>query len=109
MGTVKKGSKGIAVHWLQRDLLSLGYELTIDGVCGVDTVQAIKAFQRDHGLTEDGVAGPITWDTLNAAMEQTTPEVTETPAPSDDALAQVLEEAKKVVQMLSELIRKAGG
>jgi peptidoglycan hydrolase-like protein with peptidoglycan-binding domain len=33
----------------------------IDGLCGKDTVAAIKAYQKKHGLTVDGVVGLNTW------------------------------------------------
>lgn len=45
---------------LQHDLEGLAYwcgENGQDGCCGNDTVEAIKAFQREHNLTADGVAG----------------------------------------------------
>lgn len=32
----------------------------VDGVPGPATTEAVKRFQREHGLTEDGVAGPDT-------------------------------------------------
>lgn len=48
---------------LQHDLEGIGYwcgEGGQDGCCGTDTVNAIKAFQREYGLTVDGIAGPST-------------------------------------------------
>ena len=33
----------------------------VDGLCGPDTVAAIKAYQRKHGLTADGIVGVKTW------------------------------------------------
>lgn len=44
-----------AVIAAQRALLQLGYKLgKADGVTGVATERAIKAFQKDHGLAEEG-------------------------------------------------------
>jgi len=44
-----------AVTQAQRALLQLGYKLgKPDGAAGPATVRAIQAFQKDHGLAEDG-------------------------------------------------------
>lgn len=45
------------------------YTGTIDGSRGPKTIAAIKAFQRDHGLTVDGVYGPKTDARLIAAIK----------------------------------------
>jgi len=34
---------------------------SVDGVFGRGTLRAVKAFQRRHGLTPDGVGGPAAW------------------------------------------------
>src|SRR4051794_3028384 len=52
----KKGSHGPRVVVVQR---ALG--LHADGAFGTRTARAVKAFQRRHGLTPDGVVGPATW------------------------------------------------
>lgn len=50
---------------LQRTLQALGYNPgPIDGALGPRTRQAIRAFQSEHGLTPDGIAGPATWAEL---------------------------------------------
>jgi putative chitinase len=53
--TVKRGSQGPTVAKLQA---ALG--LTADGVFGIGTEAALKAWQAKHGLAADGVAGPKT-------------------------------------------------
>jgi peptidoglycan hydrolase-like protein with peptidoglycan-binding domain len=39
----------------------------IDGTFGPKTKNAVKAFQKDHGLTQDGVVGPNTWSKLSTS------------------------------------------
>jgi hypothetical protein len=52
-----------------QSLLSEAGELTIpmSGHMDAETVAAIKNFQREHGLTPDGVVGPVTQRALKAA------------------------------------------
>ncbi len=38
----------------------------IDGIFGDDTTKLVKAFQKDKGLTQDGVVGEKTWGALEA-------------------------------------------
>lgn len=59
-------SRGDGVKWMQWELLQAGYNLAIDGDCGTKTVAAIIAFQRNKGLTDDGLAGIGTRTALKA-------------------------------------------
>ena len=60
------GKRGNDVRELQRMLNALGYNCgTIDGIYGSKTYNAVWAFQRDNGLTKDGIAGPNTLRALN--------------------------------------------
>ncbi len=55
------GSTGEEVRQIQQKLKSAGYYSgAVDGVYGAKTLSAVKAFQRDCGLTADGIAGPKT-------------------------------------------------
>lgn len=64
-GTMRSGDKGQTVRDLQTRLQELGYyDGKIDGDFGSGTKNAVKAFQRQHGLTSDGVAGPKTLTVL---------------------------------------------
>ena len=68
--TIRRGSKGEDVRYVQTILYSLGYGLGsygIDGDFGRATEAAVKEFQRDHGLNQDGVVGPLTYDALEKA------------------------------------------
>src|SRR5659263_148274 len=55
------GSKGSEVTQIQTKLKSLGlYTITVDGIYGTKTRGAVLAFQRQKGLTADGIAGSAT-------------------------------------------------
>ncbi|MFI8952181.1 peptidoglycan-binding protein [Streptomyces sp. NPDC053750] len=62
--TVKAGSKGTAVKALQHQLTANGHTVDADGVYGPATAAKVKAFQKAHRLTPDGIAGPNTWSAL---------------------------------------------
>lgn len=69
--TVSRGSTGKDVTALQTYLIHLGYSCGdngADGVFGSGTRAAVRAFQRDHGLTVDGIAGRKTWAALFEAL-----------------------------------------
>ncbi len=57
----KLGSQGDEVRRIQKKLKSLGYyNGAVDGVYGTNTRKAVKNFQKNCGITADGVAGPKT-------------------------------------------------
>ena len=62
--TLKMGSKGDYVVIAQGRLVVAGYDIVVDGNFGPKTKQAVIQFQKDHGLTPDGVIGPKTWAKL---------------------------------------------
>jgi peptidoglycan hydrolase-like protein with peptidoglycan-binding domain len=70
MPTIKNNSKGQAVKVAQILLNTLGYKgsngkvLSTDGICGANTVYAIKAYQKANGLEADGIVGKMTWLSL---------------------------------------------
>lgn len=59
--TLRPGDGGTLVRNLQQSLKSQGY-LTddADGKYGLATFEAVKRFQADNGLSQDGIAGPAT-------------------------------------------------
>ena len=66
--SIRRGSKGKYVTLAQTALINKGYDLGkygADGDYGPATEAAVKKFQQDHGLTQDGVIGPATWDALD--------------------------------------------
>jgi Putative peptidoglycan binding domain/CHAP domain len=65
---------GPAVLQLQQKLAALGYAPgKLDGVYGVATAGAVRAFQRDNKLTIDGVVGTETRAALRTAKKPTLP------------------------------------
>jgi peptidoglycan hydrolase-like protein with peptidoglycan-binding domain len=68
--TVKQGSKGEVVARLQQYLNQLGAqpELIPDGLFGVKTYAAVRAFQQKNTLTVDGIVGPHTWAAIKAQL-----------------------------------------
>ena len=64
---VRKGNINDDVRQVQSKLVALGYSIGrcgIDGFFGNDTEEAVKQFQRDYGIKDDGIIGPITWAKL---------------------------------------------
>lgn len=59
-----KGAKEHPVPTLQYLLRSRGHTVTADGIFGPKTDEAVRAFQRQKGLTVDGIVGPRTWTAL---------------------------------------------
>ncbi len=82
-GVLKKGDRGDEVRELQRKLIQLGYlSGSADGIYGNDTVSAVKAFQKNMGLTADGEAGASTLAALNSAASTPIPTAAPTPVPT---------------------------
>lgn len=64
MQTIKKGSSGEDVKTLQKKL-----NIAVDGIFGNSTDAAVRAYQKAHGLTSDGIVGPHTWEYLGFAPQ----------------------------------------
>ena len=78
--TLKKSVSGAQVVLLQTILNSLGYNCgTPDGNFGKQTEAAVKAFQKQYGLTQDGIVGPKTAEKLMELYKPVT-----TPVPTKD-------------------------
>jgi hypothetical protein len=63
---LRVGDRGEMVSELQRRLVSTSHlnETVITGYFGTPTLEAVKAFQREQRLVEDGIVGPQTWAAL---------------------------------------------
>ena len=59
------GMDGEDVKVLQALLNARGYPIKeIDGQFGLELDSTVKRFQSDHGLSPDGIVGPLTWAAL---------------------------------------------
>ena len=65
---LQKGSTDPAVRDLQQALKALGHDPgPVDGVFGVATESAVKAFQQEREIPADGVVGKVTWINIDQA------------------------------------------
>lgn len=63
--TLRRGDKGEDVKRMQQLLSNAGSGLVVDGIFGLGTLSAVRAFQKANGLVIDGIVGPKTWAELN--------------------------------------------
>ena len=70
----KMGSRGTEVRAIQEKLKERGlYKGSIDGIYGTQTQTAVKQFQKQQGLTQDGIAGPATLKRLGITIGKIPP------------------------------------
>lgn len=63
--TLRKGDRNEYVRAWQTFLNLNGYDCGVnDGIYGQKTLNSVKAWQKNHGLTPDGIIGPKTWASL---------------------------------------------
>ncbi len=71
VGGVEYGQSGPSVVALRDRLVAMGYlETTASQSYDYAMKNAVRAFQTDHGLTADGVAGPGTMREINTPVEE---------------------------------------
>lgn len=63
---LENGDRGADVERLQRQLMTLGYNIKVDGKFGQSTEIAVREFQRKVSMVVDGVVGAGTWRALQA-------------------------------------------
>ena len=65
MNDLTYGTEGYFVTLLQYALRRAGMDVgNLDGIFGRRTAKALQRFQRDQGLSADGIAGKLTWAAL---------------------------------------------
>ena len=87
--TLQVGDRGDLVRAMQEKLIEYGYlQGEADGAYGNQTRMAVEAFQYQHGLSADGIAGRRTLTVLYESAEiRLSPSVSATPLPT--AVAQL--------------------
>ena len=129
VGILRRGSSGEAVTQLQIKLNELGYDCgKTDGKFGAQTETAVKKFQKDNNLTDDGKAGPVTlqaleevynktkgivptqeedeWEDIGIGDEEKEEKKEETPIPQSDIKAQLLTLITNLMKQTLELYEK---
>jgi peptidoglycan hydrolase-like protein with peptidoglycan-binding domain len=63
-----EGAKDTREPWMVRRVqglaTALGEPCAIDGAFGPGTAAAVKAYQHNHAVADDGIVGPATWSAL---------------------------------------------
>ena len=62
--TVRRGAKGNITRLIQERLNSVGFHISTDGIFGSGTERAVKVFQKNRCLKQDGIVGRNTWNWL---------------------------------------------
>ena len=71
--TLLEGTSGTDVDNFQRQLKALGYLSKTTGYYGTETIEAVKAFQKENRLHVDGKAGQKTFDMINSDEAKQSP------------------------------------
>ena len=67
--TLRNGSKGMQVYYLQQDLNYLGEKLSEDGDFGPLTDKAVRNFQKKYKLVVDGWYGPKSYNKMREVLK----------------------------------------
>lgn len=82
---IAKGTSAATVAAFATRLLQAALGVTVDGVRGDNTLNALRAFQTAHGLDADGIDGPKTWAVLTGNQPAPAPKPDPAPAPAHPA------------------------
>lgn len=66
--SMKKGSFGVEVGVVQKVVGAI-----VDNSFGSETEAKVKVWQKQHGLDDDGIVGPLTWAAITKAAGQSGP------------------------------------
>ena len=72
MKTIRYGSRGKEVYFLEEILARWGYKVFVSEYFGKDTHQAVLDFQQKNNLVVDGIVGVKTWSKIIAKEQQIT-------------------------------------
>lgn len=107
---MQNGTRGIAVTRLQERLVALGYyNITPDGIYNSNDIAAVRAFQKKHGLTADGIAGLETQKLLYSAnalpaSATPTPKPAATPTPNLNETLKIGSSGNNVTLLQARLV-----
>ncbi len=80
--TISSGTQGKGTSWLQAALRYIGYSVQITDNFDSTTVTALKAFQRDHGMTVNGICTMTVVNRLQSILDSMGSSPTPTPTPT---------------------------
>ncbi|NLC76257.1 MAG: L,D-transpeptidase family protein [Clostridia bacterium] len=88
------------VYELEERLLELGYHPgPVDGLFDFSTEEAVKTFQKDHGLNTDGLVGPQFWKALALGADKT---VTGSTPPPEGPIKIVIDINRRTLTVYSQ-------
>ena len=76
-GAIRLGTSGEDVQWLASSIASINGE-DVPGIISYDArlIRAVKNFQKQEGLSADGIAGVQTLIQINSALDKSVPRLT---------------------------------
>jgi len=96
--TFKKGDHSNLVYLLQAALYLSGYNLNQNGIFDAATDAAVRAYQRDHGLVENGIVTPEMLHMLFPQPAVQPPRPQPVPPPAPRAAQPTMQAASRMAQ-----------
>lgn len=95
---LRRGCRGDEVRELQEQLIRMNYDCgTADGIFGRRTEDAVKEFQKEHGLAADGIVGEKTQQALGWIVDPAPP------GPADPEEPDIPEQLRALARQLLDL------